>query len=141
MEYKEKEDDDFRTSTDEMSIFTGLEEDKSSRTSDSLSNEEAVLQESKAMQNMYQRIARQKMVVMKCLDENSPCKQELNKQIVTLQELQKQQIELEIALLEHQKKNQNQLKSERLESDVESEAPVRRVSRGYSSVHLTVNLN
>ncbi|XP_066596484.1 kinesin-like protein Klp98A isoform X2 [Prorops nasuta] len=52
------------------------------------------------MQKLNERIAQQRMLVMECLKNNIPSKDDLNKQIAILQELQKQQIELEVELLE-----------------------------------------
>ncbi|XP_026674891.1 kinesin-like protein Klp98A isoform X2 [Ceratina calcarata] len=69
---------------------------------------ESPVQQNPAMKRLNQRIARQRMMVMRCLESSTPSKEDLNKQIAVLQDLQKQQIELEVSLLEDEKKNLKQ---------------------------------
>ncbi|XP_053985914.1 kinesin-like protein Klp98A isoform X3 [Hylaeus volcanicus] len=66
---------------------------------------ESPVQRNPAMKRLNQRIARQRMMVMRCLETSTPSKEDLNRQIMILQELQKQQIELEVSLLEDERKN------------------------------------
>ncbi|XP_076392345.1 kinesin-like protein 98A isoform X2 [Megachile rotundata] len=74
---------------------------------------ESPVQQNPAMKRLNQRIARQRMMVMRCLEASSPSKEDLNRQIAILQDLQKQQIELEVSLLEDERKNvRQQSKSE-----------------------------
>lgn len=73
---------------------------------------ESPVQQNPAMKRLNQRIARQRMMVMRCLEASSPSKEDLNKQIAILQDLQKQQIELEVALLENERKNVKRSNSE-----------------------------
>lgn len=56
------------------------------------------------MKRLNAKIARQRMLVMKCLEASPPSKDELNRQICALQDLQRQQIELEVSLLEQERK-------------------------------------
>lgn len=69
---------------------------------------ESPVQQNPAMKRLNQRIARQRMMVMRCLEANTPSKEDLNRQIAILQDLQKQQIELEVSLLEDERKNLKQ---------------------------------
>ncbi|XP_050590480.1 kinesin-like protein Klp98A isoform X2 [Bombus affinis] len=69
---------------------------------------ESPVQQNPAMKRLNQRIARQRMMVMRCLEASTPSKEDLNRQIAILQDLQKQQIELEISLLEDERKNLKQ---------------------------------
>lgn len=69
---------------------------------------ESPIQQNPAMKRLNQRIARQRMMVMRCLEASTPSKEDLNRQIMILQDLQKQQIELEVSLLEDERKNQRQ---------------------------------
>ncbi|CAL7949776.1 unnamed protein product [Xylocopa violacea] len=69
---------------------------------------ESPVHQNPAMKRLNQRIARQRMMVMRCLEANTPSKEDLNKQITILQDLQKQQIELEVSLLEDERKNLKQ---------------------------------
>jgi len=66
---------------------------------------ESPIQQNPAMKRLNQRIARQRMMVMRCLDAGTPSKEDLNRQIMILQDLQRQQIELEVSLLEDERKN------------------------------------
>ncbi|XP_029172817.1 kinesin-like protein Klp98A isoform X2 [Nylanderia fulva] len=66
---------------------------------------ESPIQQNPAMKRLNQRIARQRMMVMRCLDAGTPSKEDLNRQIMILQDLQKRQIELEVSLLEDERKN------------------------------------
>jgi len=66
---------------------------------------ESPIQQNPAMRRLNQRIARQRMMVMRCLDAGTPSKEDLNRQIMILQDLQKQQIELEVSLLEDERKS------------------------------------
>ncbi|KAL0116232.1 hypothetical protein PUN28_011221 [Cardiocondyla obscurior] len=65
---------------------------------------ESPIQQNPAMKRLNQRIARQRMMVMRCLDTGIPSKDDLNRQIMILQDLQRQQIELEVSLLEDERK-------------------------------------
>lgn len=65
---------------------------------------ESPIQQNPAMKRLNQRIARQRMMVMRCLDAGTPSKDDLNRQIMILQDLQRQQIELEVSLLEDERK-------------------------------------
>lgn len=69
---------------------------------------ESPVQQNPTMKRLNQRIARQRMMVMRCLEANTPSKDDLNRQISILQDLQKQQIELEVSLLEDERKNLKQ---------------------------------
>ena len=69
---------------------------------------ESPVQRNPAMKRLNQRIARQRMMVMRCLEASTPSKEDLNRQIAILQDLQKQQIELEVSLLEDERKNLKQ---------------------------------
>lgn len=69
---------------------------------------ESPVQQNPAMKRLNQRIARQRMMVMRCLEANTPSKEDLNRQIAILQDLQKQQIELEVSLLKDERKNLKQ---------------------------------
>ncbi|KOX77052.1 Kinesin-like protein KIF16B [Melipona quadrifasciata] len=71
-------------------------------------NGSASVQQNPAMKRLNQRIARQRMMVMRCLEASTPSKEDLNRQIAILQDLQKQQIELEVSLLEDERKNLKQ---------------------------------
>ncbi|KYN32776.1 Kinesin-like protein KIF16B [Trachymyrmex septentrionalis] len=66
---------------------------------------ESPIQQNPVMKRLNQRIARQRMMVMRCLDAGTPSKEDLNRQIMILQDLQRQQIELEVSLLEDERKN------------------------------------
>lgn len=63
------------------------------------------IQQNPAMKRLNQRIARQRMMVMRCLDSGTSSKEDLNRQIMILQDLQRRQIELEVSLLEDERKN------------------------------------
>ncbi|CAK9813940.1 Kinesin-like protein KIF16B [Anthophora quadrimaculata] len=78
---------------------------------------ESPVQQNPAMKRLNQRIARQRMMVMRCLEANTPSKEDLNKQIVILQDLQKQQIELEVALLEDERKSLKQRSESQCSND------------------------
>ncbi|KAJ8673467.1 hypothetical protein QAD02_004729 [Eretmocerus hayati] len=62
------------------------------------------LERSQTMRRLNAKIAKQRMVVMKCLEASPPSKDELNRQICVLQDLQRQQIELEVSLLEQERR-------------------------------------
>ncbi|GAB1863831.1 Kinesin-like protein KIF16B [Camponotus japonicus] len=66
---------------------------------------ESPIQQNPAMKRLNQRIARQRMMVMRCLDAGTSSKEDLNRQIMILQDLQRRQIELEVSLLENERKN------------------------------------
>lgn len=66
---------------------------------------ESPIQQNPAMKRLNQRIARQRMMVMRCLDTGTSSKEELNRQIMILQDLQRRQIELEVSLLENERQN------------------------------------
>lgn len=66
---------------------------------------ESPIQQNPAMKRLNQKIARQRMMVMRCLDAGTPSKEDLNRQIMILQDLQRRQIELEVSLLEDERKN------------------------------------
>lgn len=80
---------------------------------------ESPIQQNSAMKRLNQRIARQRIMVMRCLDADTPSKEDLNRQIMILQDLQKQQIELEISLLEDERKNNS---SQQFSGDTEDDA-------------------
>ncbi|XP_046834717.1 kinesin-like protein Klp98A isoform X2 [Vespa crabro] len=88
-----------------------------SLTNSTMENDDEILQDSlespiqsnPAMKRLNQRIARQRMMVMRCLEASTPSKEDLNRQISILQDLQKQQIELEVSLLEDERKNPKSL--------------------------------
>ncbi|XP_078043544.1 kinesin-like protein 98A isoform X2 [Augochlora pura] len=71
---------------------------------------ESPVQRDPAMKRLNQRIARQRMMVMRCLE--APSKEDLNRQIAILQDLQKQQIELEVSLVEDERKCNEETKSQ-----------------------------
>ncbi|XP_074103740.1 kinesin-like protein 98A isoform X2 [Cotesia typhae] len=64
------------------------------------------IQENKEMKRLNEKINQQRMVVIKCLETSSPAKDDLNQQILVLQDLQRQQIELEVWLLKQEKRFQ-----------------------------------
>lgn len=76
--------------------------------------DEDILRDNKTMNRLNQRIARQRMHVMRCLETSTPSKDDLNRQITILQNLQKQQIELEVSLLEREKNGQRKKYDERV---------------------------
>ncbi|XP_011639230.1 kinesin-like protein Klp98A isoform X2 [Pogonomyrmex barbatus] len=73
---------------------------------------ESPVQKNPAMRRLNQRIARQRMMVMRCLDAGTPSKEDLNRQIMILQDLQRQQIELEVSLLEDERKSHSARQSQ-----------------------------
>ncbi|XP_015585047.1 kinesin-like protein Klp98A isoform X3 [Cephus cinctus] len=75
---------------------------------ESLSTTEDSSSQHQAMKRLNQRVARQRMLIMRCLEGNTPCKEDLDRQISILQDLQRQQIELEVSLLEQERKSQQQ---------------------------------
>ncbi|XP_076666277.1 kinesin-like protein 98A isoform X2 [Andrena cerasifolii] len=87
---------------------TELKSPTNSATEDDIPQDslESPVQQNPAMKRLNQRIARQRMMVMRCLEASSPSKEDLNRQIAMLQDLQKQQIELEVSLLEDERKSQ-----------------------------------
>jgi kinesin family protein 16B len=89
---------------------------------------ESPIQQNPAMKRLNQRIARQRMMVMRCLDAGTPSKEDLNRQIMILQDLQRQQIELEVSLLEDERKNNS---SQQLQFDEEDD--------GISNDRLVIN--
>lgn len=91
--------------TESKSPTNSVAEDSTDIPEDSL---ESPVQRNPAMKRLNQRIARQRMMVMRCLEASTPSKEDLNKQIAILQDLQKQQIELEVSLLEDERKNLKQ---------------------------------
>lgn len=86
--------------TDSKSLTNSVTEDDVPQ--DSL---ESPVHQNSAMKRLNQRIARQRMMVMRCLEASTPSKEDLNRQIAILQDLQKQQIELEVSLLEDERKS------------------------------------
>lgn len=66
-------------------------------------DDDNLIRDNQTMKRLNQRIARQRMHVMRCLEASTPSKDDLNRQISILQDLQKQQIELEVSLLEKEK--------------------------------------
>lgn len=70
--------------------------------------DESLLECSQAMKRLNQKITRQRALVMKCLEASPSSKDELNRQIAALQDLQRQQIELEVSLLEQERKSNGQ---------------------------------
>uniref|UniRef100_A0A0C9QMU2 KIF16B_0 protein n=1 Tax=Fopius arisanus TaxID=64838 RepID=A0A0C9QMU2_9HYME len=98
----EDEDDDETFASHERGSLETLSDDPSR-------------QESQAMKRLNQRIARQKMTVMRCLESTTPAKEDLNRQILVLQDLQRQQIELEIWLLKRGKNYQGMRMSSEIE--------------------------
>lgn len=56
---------------------------------------------------LNQRISQQKMLVMRCLKDGTPSREELNRQIDALQELHREQIELEVALLDQERRGKS----------------------------------
>ena len=85
--------------SEKCSIECDLEDDKYLDADDSL------LDENEDMKTINQRIVRQRLLVMKCMESSSPSNEELNRQIDILQDLRKQQIELEVSLLEQRRKS------------------------------------
>lgn len=102
-EQKDEEEEKKKKKTSSPTVTSAIME--SSILQDSL---ESPIQQNPAMKRLNQRIARQRMMVMRCLEANTPSKEDLNRQITILQDLQKQQIELEVSLLEDERKNQRQ---------------------------------
>lgn len=117
-----------------------------------------------ALKRLQQRVARQRMIIMRSLEANAPCKEDLNRQIALLQDLQRQHIELEVSLLAKGQSNddtidpesrvtitdqeadvRDEIKPETLEQSVTTEmtqqpATLRTSpSQTYTSVYLTVN--
>lgn len=90
------------TNNEEMKQPTVVSTIPESMLQDSL---ESPIQQNPVMRRLNQRIARQRMMVMRCLDAGTPSKEDLNRQIMILQDLQKQQIELEVSLLEDERKS------------------------------------
>ncbi|XP_046737240.1 kinesin-like protein Klp98A isoform X1 [Diprion similis] len=84
--------------------------------SESISTESLTIHESpqhQTLRRLQQRIARQKMIIMRLLEINAPCKEDLNRQIGVLQDLQRQQIELEALLIEKKDSNHDTGRNER----------------------------
>ncbi|XP_063985206.1 kinesin-like protein Klp98A isoform X2 [Diachasmimorpha longicaudata] len=75
--------------------------------------------ENQAMKRLNQRITRQKMTVMRCLESGAPAKDDLNRQILVLQDLHRQQIELEIWLRKRGKEYEMRGGLERVEGRVD----------------------
>ena len=70
-----------------------------------LNADDSLIDENEDMKTINQRIVRQRLLVMKCMESSSPSNKELNRQIDILQDLRRQQIELEVSLLEQRKRN------------------------------------
>ncbi|XP_012536653.1 kinesin-like protein Klp98A isoform X2 [Monomorium pharaonis] len=107
---------------------------------------ESPIQQNPAMKKLNQRIARQRIMVMKCLDAGTPSKEDLNRQIMILQDLQRQQIELEVSLLEDERKNHSTSQFECSDGDGdgdlvtnETENHVQNESNAYCSVVESTN--
>lgn len=81
-----------------------------------LDADDSLLDENEDMKTINQRIVRQRSLVMKCMETGSPSNEELNRQIDILQDLRRQQIELEVSLLE-QKRRIRGSKDKNLEED------------------------
>ncbi|XP_014218515.1 kinesin-like protein Klp98A isoform X2 [Copidosoma floridanum] len=73
------------------------------------SMEKSILERSVTMRRLNQKIANQRSLVLKCLEASPQSKDELNRQILALQDLQRQQIELEVSLLEQERKANGKL--------------------------------
>lgn len=93
----------------EKHIISNLNEDNDKfMTDDNIESQEVAnidkrIQENKEMKRLNEMVNQQRMVVMKCLETSSPAKDEVNRQILILQDLQRQQIELEVWLLKREK--------------------------------------
>lgn len=68
-----------------------------------LDADDLLLDENEEMKIINQRIVRQRLLITKCMQSGSPSNEELNRQIDILQDLRKQQIELEISLLDQKR--------------------------------------
>ncbi|XP_076164282.1 kinesin-like protein 98A isoform X2 [Ptiloglossa arizonensis] len=106
---------------------------------------ESPVQQNPAMKRLNQRIARQRMMVMRCLEASTPSKEDLNRQIAILQDLQKQQIELEVSLLEDERKCHNrqsvsQGSDDRLQPDDRVETIESKTCRDLESMNSTATL-
>ncbi|XP_043463566.1 kinesin-like protein Klp98A isoform X2 [Leptopilina heterotoma] len=65
--------------------------------------DDLLLDENEEMKIINQRIVRQRLLITKCMQSGPPSNEELNRQIDILQDLRKQQIELEISLLDQKR--------------------------------------
>lgn len=94
---------------------------------------ESPIQQNPAMKRLNQRIARQRMMVMRCLDAGTSSKEDLNRQIIILQDLQRRQIELEVSLLENERKNHStrQLQCDDNSGDGDDSSDNRLVNQDY----------
>lgn len=161
----------------EEALGKNRDSDKTETVSETVEREESVVEESKdqwekekyeELAVLNQRIDEQKFLVMKCLESSSApideLRNELDKQITVLQELQRQQIEYEVTLTREdeeaklQKDNgtegnwctipEYEVSSESYKRDHQEElaerrsqsANVARDNNTYSTVYLTVNI-
>lgn len=124
------------TNHEEQEISSSLSMNEENILQNSL---ESFVQEDTAMKRLNQRIAQQRIILMRCL-ETDTSKENLNQQIMILQDLQKQQIELELSLLENERKSQKQSQYSD-DSLIASEAKdyVQNVPNTYCSVESTDN--
>ncbi|XP_051165138.1 kinesin-like protein Klp98A isoform X2 [Leptopilina boulardi] len=74
-----------------------------------LDADDLLIDENEEMKIINQRIVRQRLLITKCMQSNSPSNEELNRQIDILQDLRKQQIELEISLLDQKRGNRESI--------------------------------
>ncbi|KAK2580136.1 hypothetical protein KPH14_012412 [Odynerus spinipes] len=102
---------------------------------------ESPIHQNPAMKRLNQRIARQRMMVMRCLEASTPSKEDLNRQIAILQDLQKQQIELEVSLLEDERKTVKSLQSneDRLSTTSAEEDRASNDTKSYRDINVTNN--
>ncbi|XP_057339285.1 kinesin-like protein Klp98A isoform X1 [Microplitis mediator] len=114
---EEKEDEDEEVVVEkkiddnilEKNIIPNVNEDNDKFMTDNniesqeVANIDKRIQENKEMKRLNEMVNQQRMVVMKCLETSSPAKDEVNRQILILQDLQRQQIELEVWLLKREK--------------------------------------
>ena len=102
--------------------------------------EEGMLRENQMMKRLNQRVARQRMHVMRCLEASTPSKEDLNRQISILQDLQKQQIELEVALLEKERVNQRDQSEEERMSGLDASADYSKCEYGEDALEWNARL-
>lgn len=76
-----------------------------------LDADDLLLDENEEMKLINQRIVRQRLLITKCMQASSPSNEELNRQIDILQDLRKQQIELEISLLDQKRGNRGSIEN------------------------------
>ncbi|XP_012272219.1 kinesin-like protein Klp98A isoform X2 [Orussus abietinus] len=98
------------------------------------SREEFSSRRNEAMRGLDRRVARQRMLVMKCLEASTPSRDDLDRQISALQELQRQQIELEVFLLEEERRERRELTADRDLLNLESHPVVEAIAEVASKV-------